>query len=266
MPISVHGGDLRALTQDEFHAVDRVVMGITFKVHNQFGRLLDELLYKREIATRCMEAGLLSEREVKVKVSYRTFVKEYFVDLLLSRGVIFEVKAADVLNPVHESQALNYLFLTGTRFGKLINLRPDRVQWRFISTGLTPESRKKLVVIDREWCECSPKVSWLKNTMTMLLLEWGAFLELNLYREALIHFLGGPEAVVRPIELYSDNRMIGLQEVDLLTEDTAFVLTSLNDSKGMRIHLRKFLLHTPLRWMQWINLNHHQIEFTTLAK
>ena len=44
MPIEVQGGPLRLFSQDEFHEWDHTVMGITFQIHNQFGRFLDEIL------------------------------------------------------------------------------------------------------------------------------------------------------------------------------------------------------------------------------
>ena len=34
----------------------------------------------------------------------------------------------------------------------------------------------------------------------------------------------------------------------------------------MREHQLRFLKHTPLKFIQWVNFNRHQIEFTTLAK
>jgi len=61
---------IRACDQEEFHALDRRIMGVVFAVHNEFGRLLDEDLYKREIAARCVAMGIQPvEREVWIRVS-----------------------------------------------------------------------------------------------------------------------------------------------------------------------------------------------------
>jgi hypothetical protein len=87
-----------------------------------------------------------------------------------------------------------------------------------------------------------------------------------LYRDALTHFLGGQEKVVRRISVYSGERLIGDQEVYLLSEDTAFAVSAVTEStEGMRIHLGRFLTHTRLQHLQWINLNHDRIEFVTLS-
>ena len=41
-------------------------MGVVLDVHNEFGRLLDEDLYKTEIAARCADLGIPpAEREVR---------------------------------------------------------------------------------------------------------------------------------------------------------------------------------------------------------
>ena len=103
--------------------------------------------------------------------------------------------------------------------------------------------------------------------MIDLFNDWGAFLEIDLYRDAITHFLGGLEAVVRRIHIYSGEQVLGEQEVHLLTDDTAFAVSAITDSSdSMRIHLERFLAHTPLAHLQWINLNHHRLEFATLSK
>ena len=52
MPIDVEA-DIRVLNQEEFHSLHRRILGIIFDIHNEFGRFLDELLFKREIQARC---------------------------------------------------------------------------------------------------------------------------------------------------------------------------------------------------------------------
>jgi hypothetical protein len=70
MPIEV-STQIRAFNQEEFHALDRQIMRVAFEVHNEFGRLLDEGLYKREIATRCLARGIRPvEREVRIRVTH----------------------------------------------------------------------------------------------------------------------------------------------------------------------------------------------------
>jgi GxxExxY protein len=53
-------------------------------------------------------------KEKKLETGYR-------IDLLVEDKVIIEVKAVDVLNPVHTAQVMTYLKLSGCRIGLLIN-------------------------------------------------------------------------------------------------------------------------------------------------
>jgi len=267
MPI-VPSVEIRIFTQEEFHDVDRRVMGVVFDAHNDFGRFLDEVLYKREIAATCAERGILpAEKEVPIRVTHGSFCKDYFMDLLFCRGVVFELKVVEALSPAHRAQALSYLFLTGTQHGKLVNLRPEKVQPEFVSTGLTEESRRRFSVIDASWRDVNTESAWLKGKMVDLLNDWGAFLEIGLYRDAITHFLGGPGKVIRPVEIFSSRGLLGEQDVHLLAPDTAFAFSAVTDRvDAMREHQLRFLKHSALCHIQWINLNRHRIEFTTLSK
>ena len=90
---------------------------------------------------------------------------------------------------------------------------------------------------------------------------------MNLYREALVHFQAGPMKVYKAVEVFSGPRHLGAQNLNLLDEYTGFAVTSkLRDAGGMRDHLVRLLHHTRLKVVQWINLNQHVVEFTTLSK
>jgi GxxExxY protein len=267
MPIEV-ATPIRILDQEEFHALNRRVMAIVFDIHNEFGRLLDEVLFKREIAARCEAAGIVpAQREVRVRVTHGDFCKDYFLDLLLCHGLLFEAKTAETITPAHRAQGLNYLLLIGLQHGTLVNLRPERVQHEFISTQLTPEKRRGFTVVDRGWCGEEDRSAQLKEKVVALLADWGAFLEIALYREAVTHFLGGPEAVIQAIPVCSGQRLLGHQRVHLLNPQTGFALTALTGNRSkLEEHQRRFLRHTSLGALQWVNLNHHQIEFSTLRR
>jgi GxxExxY protein len=267
MPIEVEAR-IQVYDQEEFHALDRLVMGVAFEVHSEFGRLLDEDLYKSELAIRCASNGLQpAEREVRIRVSHNGFSKDYFMDLLIARGFMLEGKVAERLSAAHRSQSLNYLLLTGMRHGRLVNFRSERVEYEFVSTTLTPEERRRFLVVEREWVEMNAESGQLKAKTVELLEDWGAFLDVNLYREALVHFLGGAGSVCREVDLFSGSRRVGGQTLSLLNEDTGFAVTMKHEDIGaMRDHLNRLLQHTRLRSLQWVNLNRHQVEFTTLSK
>src|SRR5207249_3515573 len=103
------------------------LMGIIFDVHNEFGRFLDEVLYKREIAARWLHAGLgIAECETRISVTHESFRKDYSMDLFFNRGLMLEAKVSDTIASAHRTQGLNYLCLTGMQHARLVNLRPER--------------------------------------------------------------------------------------------------------------------------------------------
>jgi len=265
MPIEV-STQIRAFNQEEFHALDRQIMRVAFEVHNEFGRLLDEGLYKREIATRCLARGIRPvEREVRIRVTHEDFAKDYAMDLLFCGGSMLEGKAADRLVAAHRSQALNYLLLAGLKHGRLVNFQTERLQHEFVSTTLTHEERRRFSVVEDGWVEMNPASRELRLKIIELIEDWGAFLDANLYREALVHFLGGPSSVCQSVEIFSGATPIGAQNLNVLGSDTAFALTmKQKQTSFMRDHLERLLCHTSLKAIQWINLNHHRVEFATI--
>ena len=73
--------------------------------------------------------------------------------------------------------------------------------------------------------------------------------------------------VCQAVEVFSGPRRLGAQNLNLLNEHTGFAVTSKPRGAGaMRDHLERLLRHTRLNVVQWINLNRHVVEFTTLSK
>jgi len=261
MPIE-RSEPILAATRESFYALDRQVLGVAFEVQNEFGGYLDEEVYQTEIARRCPNAELDVSREVRIRVSHEDFFKDYDIDLLIDRCVIVEAKAVQVLSMSHKAQLLHYLFLSGTHHGSLINLRGTKVERRFVSTSLTPHERTQFKIQDLDWNPVCNEFVELKTRMQKLLEDWGADLDFRLYRDALTHCLGKKEQ----IRIYSQREVIGYQEVRLLNADIAFAISAIKTGRGvMHEHQQRFLKHTDLKGIAWINLNGKQIEFTTIA-
>jgi hypothetical protein len=97
--------------------------------------------------------------------------------------------------------------------------------------------------------------------------EWGTFLELGLYLEALTFFLGGEVQVIRRIDVYRYESLLGTQRCHLLSPEVSLRLTAFTDCLDhCELDLRRFLKHTPLDALQWVNFNRNQIEFVTLKR
>ena len=187
--------------------------------------------------------------------------------MLLKNCVIYELKCADKLVPAHQLQTLNYLLLTGLQHGKIFNFRPQRVEYRFVSTQLTPESRFNFHIDDSCWQNRDEDGAWFKQTVIALLNDWGAFLDFELFYEAIRFLRGGDDKVIQRIELSKGDEPLGTQRAHLLNPTAAFRFSALTkDVPAFETQLRKFLALTSLSCIQWVNFNHHNIEFRTITR
>lgn len=267
MPIK-HNIDIKPISEDDFHQLDYKVMELAFAIHNEMGRLWDEKIFQNELARRCREIGFEKVMtEVPVYACFDDFEKIYLIDLLINNSIIYELKTVRILNEDHLKQALHYLFLLNLKHGKLINFRPQSVEYRFVSTRLTPEKRFDFKIIDHDYQEIEDDSIWIKKLLINLLKEWGAFLDINLFYEAINHFRGGKENVVQEIKVMYDSHVIGEQSVHLLNPKTAFKISAVTkEIDSYEQHLRRFIKYANLKEIQWINFNHHDIVFKTILK
>ena len=266
MPVECNIG-LDVLGQERFHAVDKAVMRHAFDIHNTMGRFWDERIYQEELAQRCRAVGFHVDREVLLRASHQGFTKPYYLDMVVERGAVYELKAVEMLNGSHQTQLINYLLLAGLNHGKLVNFRPGSVESRFVSTRLRRQDRLTLRLNDSAWQGDDEAGERMRGILCALLGDWGAFLDVNLYREALLHLLDGPEAGIRPVDVVVEGRVVGSQKMALLTARTAWHLSTLRQhSTSYETHLVRLLRHTPLDKIHWINLDQRAVTLKTLRK
>lgn len=74
--------------------------------------------------------GLVVERQVKLPVIYKgkELQKDFFIDILVEKEIIIELKAVEILLPVHEVQTLTYMKLADIRLGYLINFNVSLIK------------------------------------------------------------------------------------------------------------------------------------------
>jgi GxxExxY protein len=99
------------------------ILAAAYTVHTRLGPGLLESAYKACLIHELNVTGLRCDSEKVLPVHYEGVRVElgYRVDLIVDDAVIIEVKAVEVLLPVHEAQLLSYLRLSGKRVGLLIN-------------------------------------------------------------------------------------------------------------------------------------------------
>ena len=257
---------MKVLAQEDFHAIDRRATGLEFDVHNELGRFFDETVFQRELASRCRDAGFETHREVLVRAMHNGFFKDYYLDLLIAPGATYELKATDQLTAGNEKQVINYLLLTGQSHGKLFNFRPASIEYRFVSTMLTVDDRRKFVIIDEDWEPTGAQSSGIPHVLSELLQDWGCFLDVNLYRDALLHFLGGSKALQKAVPVRTRYGEVGTQKLHVLDDRSILHVSAVSrHAKSYLTHLHRLLNNTALENLHWINFNKRHITLQTLT-
>ncbi|MEI7729649.1 MAG: GxxExxY protein [Verrucomicrobiota bacterium] len=251
---------LRRLEQPEFGRIAYEVMECVFKMHRELGRLFDEVVYKHELAERLPNVLL----EVPVVVGHESFNKTYYFDAVVNQGALFEFKAVEFLTPLHRMQLLNYLLLADLAHAKLVNLRTDKVEHEFINTSLRLADRRKFELVVTDYAKDAVSREF-EERLVALVKDWGTGLELPLYEEAMVHFLGGEQQVIRDVDVIISGRKTGIKKMRLAAPGMAFKLTALEEDAGaFEQHARRLLQHTRLDAILWVNIARAQLTFKTL--
>lgn len=80
-------------------------------------------VYENSLAYDLRENGLIVDQQVPIPLIYKEvkFEVGYRMDILVNKKVIIEIISVETLAPVHFSQVLTYLKLSGMKLGLLIN-------------------------------------------------------------------------------------------------------------------------------------------------
>lgn len=252
------------LSQKEFGELSYDVMRDVFAIHNELGRFFQEGIYKQALAVRRRDVRL----ETPIDVTFGTFRKQYFMDVLVAGGGLFEFKAVENFVPRHRTQLLHYLLLADLKHGMLVNVRPETVEREFINSALNRQDRFAFVPDVSAWDDRLPSAMFVREVLLELLADWRIGLELSLYEEALTHFLGGESVVIRPISVLLDSIELGQQPFRHAAEDVAFKLTAFEETGALDrflIQVDRLVRHTPLRALLWINIGRSRITFSSVA-
>jgi GxxExxY protein len=103
--------------------VTEKVIGSAIAVHRRLGPGLLESTCEACLAYELYKSGLEVERQKQLPVVYEKVRLDcgYRIDLMVNKIVIVEVKAVEVVSPVHCAQLLSYLRLSGCTVGLLLN-------------------------------------------------------------------------------------------------------------------------------------------------
>lgn len=99
------------------------IIGCAIEVHKRLGPGLLEKVYAHCLQIELAHQGLRFEREKPISILYREVKLEYPLkaDFIVENVCVVELKAVDIILPVHEAQVLTYMKLTNCKYGLLLN-------------------------------------------------------------------------------------------------------------------------------------------------
>ncbi|MBP9686848.1 MAG: GxxExxY protein, partial [Candidatus Doudnabacteria bacterium] len=100
-----------------------------YSVFNELGGGYQEKYYRRAVAIGLKKAGLEYQEQVYVPLTFASeSIGSYYLDFLVARSVVLEIKKGDYFAPTNIKQVYAYLQSTGLQLGLLANFTPKGVR------------------------------------------------------------------------------------------------------------------------------------------
>jgi len=116
------------------------IINAFYSVYNTHGYGFLEKVYENALMKELKSRGLSCEQQLPIKVFYKeSKVGEYYVDIVVEKTIILELKAAEQFCQEHECQLFNYLKATDMEIGLLLNF------------GRNPDIKKKYSARKNDW-------------------------------------------------------------------------------------------------------------------
>lgn len=99
------------------------IVDCSLRIHKKMGSGLYEKVYEDCLAYELSKRNIKFFRQHPVNVEYEELKIDnaFKIDLLVENQVIVELKSTDKIHPIHESQIITYMRLSGIKTGLLIN-------------------------------------------------------------------------------------------------------------------------------------------------
>jgi len=104
-------------------------------VHSELGSGFLESVYSDALEYEFKELQVPYKRELDVQVIYKGIPldRHFRIDYLCYDKIILELKAVDLILPIHKVQLLNYLKLSRHMLGFVVNFGSASLQWERIA-------------------------------------------------------------------------------------------------------------------------------------
>ena len=109
------------------------IVGAALDVYHQLGREFLEPVYQEAMEIELSRRDIRFEAQKRLTVYYKgqALSKKYIADLVCFDQIIAELKVCECLTGREEAQILNYMKVTHSRVGLLLNFgSPVRLEWK----------------------------------------------------------------------------------------------------------------------------------------
>jgi GxxExxY protein len=118
------------MNKAEIETIGTKIVDAAYCVHKELGPGLLESVYECCLIEELKKRKLTVCSQMKLPVFYKgkQLEKEFIIDILVENEIIVELKAVEVLLPVHEVQLLTYMKLADKKLGYLINFNVPMIK------------------------------------------------------------------------------------------------------------------------------------------
>ncbi len=111
------------MNKERLNQISAEILDAAISVHKEMGPGLLESVYELCFFKELQIRNIFVENQVSVPLFYKgeNLNKDFRIDILVEKEIIIELKAVDIILPVHEAQIISYLKLTNKKLGFLIN-------------------------------------------------------------------------------------------------------------------------------------------------
>ena len=133
----------QGLSRVDLNKISGNIIDAAICVHSALGPGLMERAYRLCLFHELSERGVLVRQEVPLPVRYKEALIElgYRIDLLVEECVVVELKAVDLIHPVHKAQLFTYLKLSGKPLGLLLNFNSKLLKHGIVRIINSPSPR-----------------------------------------------------------------------------------------------------------------------------
>jgi GxxExxY protein len=107
-----------------------LIIGAAIEVHRHLGPGLLESAYEECLTFEFAMLEIPFERQKPLPLMYKNIRLDcgFRLDFIIDQKVIVELKAVETILPIHITQVLTYLKLTGCRLGLILNFNVPKLQ------------------------------------------------------------------------------------------------------------------------------------------